>query len=162
MKVLPKFFQVPLKFPSNFTPIAMSRDVIPPQRFLMAVQQQLADRDPDQVGVTKLSRAMFATIFESEKDLVPLNKPERLRAIALAAGLDSSIVDEALQQMNSDPVKEGLRRNIMDATQAGVFGTPSFVVQQDQDSYLVFGSDRIEILAYLLGEKYSGPVPSKE
>jgi glutathione S-transferase kappa 1 len=162
LQTLPKFFQVPLQFPSNFVSIAMSRQVIPPQRFLVSVQQTVANQDAEQRALIQLSRAMYAAMFKSSGELIPLDTPDRLRELAAIAGLQPDTTEKALQQMNSDSVKDELRRNVDEAVKAGVFGTPSFLVERPEDAQpqLVFGSDRIEVLAYLLGEKYQGPVPS--
>ncbi|XP_016012700.2 glutathione S-transferase kappa 1 isoform X1 [Rousettus aegyptiacus] len=39
------------------------------------------------------------------------------------------------------------------------FGLPITVVHLDGQTHMLFGSDRMELLAYLLGEKWMGPVP---
>ncbi|XP_057589853.1 glutathione S-transferase kappa 1 isoform X2 [Hippopotamus amphibius kiboko] len=39
------------------------------------------------------------------------------------------------------------------------FGLPVTVVHLDDESHVLFGSDRMELLAHLLGEKWMGPVP---
>lgn len=162
MKIMPEFYQVPLKFPANFIDIAMSRHVIPPQRFIVSVQQQLTSNEADQKLITELIRQMYKEIFKSDQQLTPLSDPDRLRHLAEAAGLDKSTIDTALQNMNSDQVKNELRTNVKEACENGTYGTPSIVAHcpDYEQPQLIFGSDRFEILAYLLKEKYYGPTPS--
>ncbi|XP_015674290.1 glutathione S-transferase kappa 1-like [Protobothrops mucrosquamatus] len=40
------------------------------------------------------------------------------------------------------------------------FGVPCFVIQTDGKPQLFFGSDRVELLGNVLGEKWLGPVPT--
>lgn len=155
MRLLPEFYQVPLQFPSNFVQIAFSKQVIPPQRFLVAVEQ-LAGGD----AMHRLTRALYQEMFATSEELAPLDTPERLTQVARKAGLEQKLVDEALQAMDGDAVKATLRANCDELLGQGGFGTPSCLVEPaGGEKVMVFGSDRLELIAHLLGEPYAGVNP---
>ncbi len=98
----------------------------------MVIAATLAGHDPDGV----LRRA-FAAIWEEERDLAD---PATLVAIADAAGLPGR---ELVARAGTDDVAAVYAGNRSDALAAGVFGSPSYVL----DGEVFWGQDRIELLA---------------
>lgn len=64
-----------------------------------------------------------------------------------------------LNKISTELVKSKLRETTGAACKYGAFGLPTTVAHVDGKTYMLFGSDRMELLAYLLGEKWMGPVP---
>lgn len=155
LRTLPDLHRVPLRFPSNFGEIVFSKKVIPPQRFLTAV-----DRLTSGQATQRLARALFREMFHTADELVPLDRPERLTELALRAGVDRAVIDEALLQKDAEQTRATIRANVEELVGLGGFGVPTFQVERpDREKVIVFGSDRIELLAHLLGEKYDGVNP---
>lgn len=77
--------------------------------------------------------AMYACMWERS---LKMDDPAVVRAEMTAAGLPA---DELLALSQTDAVKAGLLANTEAAVQAGVFGSPSFLVGRE----LFFGKDRL-------------------
>lgn len=56
-------------------------------------------------------------------------------------------------------MKNKLREATETACKYGAIELPTTVGHEDGKTYMVFGSDCMELLVYLLGEKWMGPVP---
>ena len=78
--------------------------------------------------------AMFKAIWQDQKDG---DAPETVREALTAGGHD-----EALSKREEEGTKL-LTKNTLAAYEAGVFGTPTFVIGDD----LYFGADRMELIA---------------
>ncbi|MGO9360153.1 MAG: 2-hydroxychromene-2-carboxylate isomerase [Xanthobacteraceae bacterium] len=89
-------------------------------------------RDPD-----PFLRRAFAAIWEFERDLAD---PGTLRSLAEEAGLPGAALIEAAR---SDACAAIYRSNHADAVTAGVFGSPTYVL----DGEIFWGQDRVELLA---------------
>ncbi|XP_026549279.1 glutathione S-transferase kappa 1, partial [Notechis scutatus] len=98
-----------------------------------------------------------AILFFQDEDIV---QPESILAAAKKAGLSSDKSQELLKMSTSPEIKNRLRETTDEVLKFGAFGLPSFVIQIDGQPQLFFGSDRIELLGNVLGEKWLGPVPT--
>ena len=72
-----------------------------------------------------------------------IGRPDVLEAILRSAGLPASVYLEAVADQ---AIKDKLRENTEEAVLRGVFGAPSFVV----DDILYFGNDRMDFVAEAL------------
>jgi len=84
--------------------------------------------------------AVFAGMWRDARDMGDLAV---LAAVLSEAGLDAAAYAAAI---DSQPVKDELRQNTESAVAAGVFGAPSFLV----DDRLFFGQDRTEFVELAL------------
>ncbi|KAJ9445401.1 Glutathione s-transferase kappa 2 [Diplonema papillatum] len=82
-----------------------------------------------------------------------------LRAMCEKLGLDATAT---LAEANSQRAKDVLAANTQEALDHGAFGTPWIVVEHGGETHTIFGSDRMEAIALILGKKYQGPVPAKQ
>lgn len=73
--------------------------------------------------------------------------PEGLAPVLEAAGLPA---DELLARAGSTPIKDALRANTERARQLGVCGVPTMQVQREGRSTLLWGQDRLDLLAAVL------------
>jgi glutathione S-transferase kappa 1 len=145
LKNLSQYHEIPLKMPRNFIEIAMSKDAIKMQRFLTSVDMNSSQKD-----LEELSREMWKRIFWTHKDVLTI---ESFREAGKDAKVDSNVVEKAIQEMESVEVKDRLKNVTNEAIDYDAFGAPSIVVHCSDKPQLVFGSDRIEIVGMLLGEK---------
>lgn len=85
-------------------------------------------------------RAMFEALWVQQKNL---GKAEVVAEVLVAAGLD---VAEFERLVSDEAVKERLKETTEEAIKRGVFGAPSFFV----DNQLHFGQDRLDFVAEAL------------
>lgn len=91
-----------------------------------------AGRDPE-----PYLRQAYAAIWEEERDL---GDPATVAALADAAGLPAEAL---LAQAGSETVAAAYEQNRQEALQAGVFGSPAYVL----DGEVFWGQDRLDLLA---------------
>jgi glutathione S-transferase kappa 1 len=147
---LNKYLNVPLTVPDDFMEVAMVKGTLKPMRFITAV-----DSITETKGTEDITREFYKRIFTKHLDVI---EPESLRQAGKDAGLDSAVIESALVQMNEQPIKDILTKNVSDALEHGAFGTPTIVAHLESGPEMFFGSDRIELLAHTLGVKYHGPL----
>jgi 2-hydroxychromene-2-carboxylate isomerase len=87
----------------------------------------------EQGKVAAFSHAAYRAAFAEGKDL---SDPKVLAEVARGVGLDA---DKALAQLESQELKDALRRNTDEALSRGAFGAPTFFVGDD----MFFGNDRL-------------------
>lgn len=125
-------------------------------RFVTAI-----DDLTDGQSTEAISRHLWRAVFTNEpgKDITD-------DKVWLEAGenaqIDKAILDKAIEHSNSEMIKSKLVDHTKEAVEHGAFGLPTMIVESPDESRMLFGSDRIELLAYLIGEKYQGPSPVSE
>ncbi|KAG8537053.1 hypothetical protein GDO81_025165, partial [Engystomops pustulosus] len=80
---------------------------------------------------------------------------------AKKAGIPEDLAKKLLSTITSPEIKSKLKENTDKALKNGLFGMPSIVAHINDKPELFFGSDRFDLLAHRLGEKWLGPVPQK-
>jgi 2-hydroxychromene-2-carboxylate isomerase len=103
-----------------------------PQNGLMAARITLSLPQADRPNFVK---AVYQANFVHDRDISDL---QILHAAARRAGLDPL---ETLAAMNSEEVKEELKRETSFAADLGLFGAPSFITP---DGEIFWGNDRLE------------------
>ena len=83
---------------------------------------------------------------------------ESLRETGDQAQLDSDVINKAIEIMESPEVKDRLKQVTEEALNHGAFGAPTTVIHLPSGPEMIWGSDRIELVGSLLGEKYVGPL----
>uniref|UniRef100_A0A8C9NNX9 Glutathione S-transferase kappa 1 n=1 Tax=Serinus canaria TaxID=9135 RepID=A0A8C9NNX9_SERCA len=104
-----------------------------------------------------LSREFWMRFWSQHEDI---SQPENILVVARQAGLSAELSQKALEMTSSPPVKDRLKDTTTEALKYGAFGMPAVVAHYDGEPHLFFGSDRLELLGSVIGEKWLGPVPS--
>ncbi|XP_077114876.1 glutathione S-transferase kappa 1-like [Ranitomeya variabilis] len=149
---LTQFYQVPLRHPSDFFEVVIKKGSITAMRFLTAVQMSHPQ------FLEEVSRQLWLRIWSEDKDITT---PESIVQAAKKAGMAEDLAKKLLTTITTPEIKNKLKETTDKALEYGVFGMPSIVAHIDGKPELFFGSDRFELLAHLLGEKWLGPVPQK-
>ncbi|XP_073541497.1 glutathione S-transferase kappa 1-like isoform X2 [Phyllobates terribilis] len=152
VKRLTEFYQVPLRQPSDFFEVVIKKGSLSAMRFLTVVQMSHPE------FLEEVSRQLWLRIWSEDKDITA---PESIVQAAKKAGMPEDLTKNLLSKITSPEIKNKLKETTDKALEYGVFGMPSIVAHIDGKPELFFGSDRFELLAHLLGEKWLGPVPQK-
>jgi 2-hydroxychromene-2-carboxylate isomerase len=115
------YWGVPFRFPSRF-PTASLRAM----RVYVALPEALRDRYRD---------AVFRAYWADDRDITD-------DAVLTSCIGDEAAAREALARATSDDVKAELRRETEQAAARGVFGVPTFIVEND----LFWGQDRLGLV----------------
>jgi len=119
-----RYYDVPFRFPHRFP-----MSTVTAQRLLICAKSR------DRIG--PLSLALFRAYWADDQDLAD---PAVLEAALRAVGLPESLLEETV----SPAAKEQLHKNTDEAQGLGVFGVPTFVVEQKAGPpALIFGQDRL-------------------
>ncbi|XP_073452345.1 glutathione S-transferase kappa 1 [Aquarana catesbeiana] len=147
-----EFCEVPLKEPSDFAHVMFRKGSLSAMRFVTAVQMMHPE------FVEPVSRELWVRIWSEDKDIT---EPESILEAAKKAGMSEDIAKKVLASISAPEVKNKLKETTDNALKYGIFGMPSIVAHINGKPQLYFGSDRFELLAHNLGEKWYGPVPQK-
>ncbi|CAL8341228.1 glutathione S-transferase kappa 1 [Gadus morhua] len=154
MERLAQYFEVPLKAPSNPFEAMFEKGSLSAMRFVVAVQGQA--KDDKQVEL--VSRELWRRIWSQDKDITT---PESLSEAAMKAGMSASEVGELLRLSSTKEIKDKLKSTTQEALDHGAFGFPLIVCHVDGKPEPFFGSDRFELMAHCIGEKWLGPQPKQ-
>ncbi|XP_073702832.1 glutathione S-transferase kappa 1 [Garra rufa] len=147
------YFGVPLSPPSNPFEAMFEKGSLNAMRFVTAV----AEREGD-VQVERVTRELWKRIWSTDQDIT---QPASLTEAGLKAGLSADQVEELLTLAKSQPIKDKLKSVTNEALQHKAFGFPCIVCHVNGKAEVFFGSDRFELMAHCIGEKWSGPQPDK-
>lgn len=152
---LAQYFKVPLQAPADPFEAMFDKGSLTAMRFVTAVQDRETGGDKQ---VERVSRELWMRIWSQDKDIT---KPESLTEAALKAGLSNTDIEEALAMATTSKIKEKLKKSTEEALAHGSFGFPMIVCHVDGRKEMFFGSDRFELMAHCIGEKWLGPQPEK-
>lgn len=147
------YFDVPLKFPSDPFEAMFKKGSLSAMRFVAAVQETETGGDKQ---VEQVSRELWRRIWSEDKDIT---QPASLSEAAMKAGLSDSKIKEMLELSTSKEIKDKLKRTTQVALDHGAFGFPLVVCHVNGTAEMFFGSDRFELMAHCIGEKWLGPQP---
>ncbi|XP_078061281.1 glutathione S-transferase kappa 1-like [Mustelus asterias] len=150
---LAKFCEVPLSLPHDPFEIMFRKGSLSAMRFITAVQMSHPDL------VESVSREIWMRIWSRDEDITEV---ESLFSAGVAAGVPEGTTQKLLEMASTPEVKSRLKAATDEALQFGAFGMPTFVTHLDGESQVYFGSDRLELIANILGEEWKGPVPRGE
>mmetsp|Transcript_24921 Transcript_24921/g.49032 ORF Transcript_24921/g.49032 Transcript_24921/m.49032 type:complete len:221 (-) Transcript_24921:170-832(-) len=145
---LSKLFNVPLKAPKDFS--ALMRSTLPAQRLLAATQMH----SPDSLAL--LTREMWKRTWLRDQ---PVGTQEGLSEAMAGAGIDEVTQKALLTAMATPDIKNQLKENTAEVLKFGAFGLPGIVVEVQGKLEFFFGSDRFELIAFMLGKEWHGPNP---
>ncbi|KAK2844723.1 hypothetical protein Q5P01_011382 [Channa striata] len=152
---LSQYFGVPLHPPSDIFDTMFNKGSLAAMRFVAAVQEREKGGDKQ---VEQVSRELWKRIWCEDKDIT---EPASLCEAAMKAGLSSSEIKEVLELSSSKEIKDKLKSTTEAALKYGAFGFPMLVCHVNQKPEMFFGSDRFELLAQCIGEKWLGPQPDR-
>ncbi|NXH12037.1 GSTK1 transferase, partial [Bucco capensis] len=151
VKRMAKYYQVPVKMSADDFQRVIGTNTLGAMRFLTAVDMtQPRYLEP-------LSREFWIRFWSQHEDI---SQQESIMQVAGKVGLPSELSQKLLEMFSSPEVKNRLKETTEEAVKYGVFGMPAVVAHLDGEPQLFFGSDRLELLSSVLGEKWLGPVPS--
>nr|QCC20787.1 glutathione S-transferase kappa 1 [Clarias magur] len=152
---LASFVNIPLHSPADPFDVMFAKGSLAAMRFITAVAEK--DKGSDHM-VEKVSRELWNRIWSRDQDIC---EPESFSEAGLKAGLSSSDIEELLKLAKSQAVKDKLKQVTQEAIDHKAFGFPLIVCHVDGKSLVFFGSDRFELMAHCIGEKWLGPQPEK-
>ncbi|XP_064011892.1 glutathione S-transferase kappa 1-like [Pogoniulus pusillus] len=151
IKRMAKYYQVPLRTSEDAFQRIIRLSSLGAMRFITAAgMTQPQYLEP-------LSREFWISFWSQYEDI---SETEKILAVAKQAGLSSELAQKLLEMTSTPAVKNQLKETTDEAIKYGAFGMPAFVVRVNGEPQLFFGSDRIELLGSIIGEKWLGPVPS--
>ncbi|MFT7815936.1 glutathione S-transferase kappa 1 [Arapaima gigas] len=151
---LRNYFAVPLVFPTDPFEVMFQKGSLAAMRFVTAVAEKEGYSEAD---VEKVSRELWLRIWSRDEDVT---LPTSLSEAGVKAGLSAGEVEELLRLTTSQKIKDKLKSTTQEALDLGAFGFPLSVCHIDGQKELFFGSDRFEVMAHCLGEKWFGPQPT--
>ncbi|XP_057641704.1 glutathione S-transferase kappa 1-like isoform X2 [Chionomys nivalis] len=137
MPLLGQHFQVPINLPKDFFGVIVKKGSLNAMRFLTAVSMEQPE------VLEKVSRELWMRIWSRDEDIT---ESQSILAAAEKAGMSTEQGQLFLEKIST----------------IQAFGLPTTVAHIDGKTYMLFGSDRMELLAYLLGEKWMGPAPTAQ
>ncbi|KAG8435607.1 hypothetical protein GDO86_013521 [Hymenochirus boettgeri] len=150
---LAEFYEVPLRQPSDFYQVVIKKGSLSAMRFVTAVEMSHPE------FLEKVSRELWMRIWSEDKDIT---EPDSILEAAKKAGMSEDQAKRLIESTALPEVKNKLKQNTDEALKHGAFGMPMIVAHIDgKKPQMYFGSDRFELLAHQLGEKWLGPVPQK-
>ncbi|XP_033897968.2 glutathione S-transferase kappa 1 [Acipenser ruthenus] len=149
---LASYCKVPIQAPSNPFEAMFEKGSLSAMRFVTAVELHSPEL------TEQVSRELWRRIWSKDQDITT---PESLQEAGEKAGLPADQLQRLLGLAVSQEVKEKLKLVTQEALNHKAFGFPLIVAHVDGRPEIFFGSDRFELLAHLLGEKWLGPVPQE-
>ncbi|XP_057160181.1 glutathione S-transferase kappa 1 isoform X4 [Ursus arctos] len=138
IRLLGQHVQVPMQFPKDFFSVILEKGSLSAMRFLTAVNMEHPEM------LEKVSRELWMRVWSRAAE---------------KAGMSTEQAQGLLEEISTPKVKNKLKETTEAACKYGAFGLPVTVAHLDGQTHMLFGSDRMELLAHLLGEKWMGPVP---
>ncbi|XP_016378902.1 glutathione S-transferase kappa 1-like isoform X4 [Sinocyclocheilus rhinocerous] len=150
LKLASEYFGVPMFQPSKLS----EKDSLNAMRFVTAVAEKGKEGDT----LERVSRELWTRKWRTHQDIT---QPASLTDAGLKAGLSANEVEEILTLSISQPIKDKLKSVTEEALEYKCFGFPFIVCHVNGKAKVFFGSDRFELMAYFIGEKWVGPYPDK-
>lgn len=152
VKRLSMYMQLPLTQPSNFFTGAMFSG-LQPMRMMTAVQMAHPDK------VAAVARAFWTRLWSHDQEIA--SEQGLLAALKLGGVTEAKEQTRLMEMMKSHEVKERLKAVTNSAVEMGAFGAPFFIAHINGKKEVFFGSDRMEVLAFMLGKVWMGPCPDQ-
>ena len=134
--------------PDNFIDVALNKTSLKAQRYITAIDLLTKGESTEHI-----SRELWKRVFVSHQDVT---LADSFREASKKCNISDDVIEKAIDSMEQKETKDALRKNTDEALSLGAFGAPTAVLHLPKGPELVFGSDRMEIIGSLLGEKYVG------
>ncbi|XP_051704966.2 glutathione S-transferase kappa 1 isoform X2 [Oryctolagus cuniculus] len=135
-------FQVPIRCPKDFLSLIREKGSVSAMQFLTALSMQRPEL------LEKVSRELWMRVWSRDEDIT---EPQSILAAAERAGMSAEDARALLEKTATPQVKNQLMETTEAACRYGAFGLPVTVAHVDGQTHMLFGSDRMELLAHLLG-----------
>lgn len=143
-----KHTQVPMNLPSNPEEVIFKKGSKPSMLFVTAVDMECPEYTEE------LSRQFWMRVWSRDEGITT---EEDCRQAAKKAGIKDDMIKKLIEKSKTEAVADRLKSVCDQAVAEGAFGAPSIVIHVNGEKEFVFGSDRFDIIASILGEKYEGP-----
>ena len=143
------YYSIPIRPPSNPEEALFGKGSLSAQRLLTAIKLKYPQ------SLEGVSRELWLRIWSRDEDIT---LHESLQHACLAVGLTKEAANDLIGQIESQEVKNVLRRTTQEALDLGAFGAPFIVAHLGDKKEEFFGSDRMELLAHMLQEQWEGPL----
>lgn len=144
------YYQIPLNEPPDVQDALMNKGSLSAQRLLTSVSMTQSEL------TEKLSRELWMRIWSRGQDI---STTESLLEALKNVGVPDERSKELILSTKDKKVSERLKQTTAEALSYGAFGAPTIVtVDEKNKKQMFFGSDRMELLASVIGEKYEGPL----
>ena len=152
---LSAFMDVPVKSSTSTMDYVLSTGTLRAQRFLTAASIDCPQH------VESLSRKLWLRLWSEGEEI---GSDEAFKAVALQAGLSSSMAESLCERLSSAEVKTRLKETTQEIVDHGSFGLPCYttLLPGFQKPQMFFGSDRLELLAHMMGVQWRGPRPGNQ
>lgn len=105
--------------------------------------------------VLSLYRAFYQRLFGQNKEIMSL---ECIPEVAKAANVPQDLIEKCLKAIESDDVKDLLKKYTDEAIDLNAFGAPTIVAHISGKKEMYFGQDRLYLLAHEAGKPWLGPL----
>ncbi|XP_014781111.1 glutathione S-transferase kappa 1 isoform X2 [Octopus bimaculoides] len=146
-----KYFDVPLKLPSDPFTTMFGKGSLNAQRFITAIDMM----EPKFTG--NISQLLWMRIHGLDKDITEIKS---FQEVGEQAGIPPNVLTKALSRISDVEIKNRLKEYTDEAIEKGAFGLPAIVAHVNNEEQMIFGCDRFPILALILNEHWNGPYPA--
>ncbi|CAJ0607529.1 unnamed protein product [Cylicocyclus nassatus] len=140
-----EYWKLKLKAPKNFMELIKTKTSDTAMKLLLIVQK-------DQPEKLECVTREFWKRFWSNGE--PIFDKEDFEKVLSASGITDP--GKFIDQLKDESIEKQLEKNTSDAIDSGAFGAPWIVVHKGDEEHAFFGSDRLHLIAHLLGEKFQG------
>ncbi|NWU69893.1 GSTK1 transferase, partial [Pterocles burchelli] len=144
IKRMAKYYQVPVQISEGDFQRVLGKSNLAAMRFITAIDMT------EPRYLEPLSREFWIRFWSQNEDI---SQPENILAVAGQAGLSSELAQKLLEIISSPTVKNRLKETTEEAVKYGAFGMPAVVAHLNGEPHLFFGSDRLELLGSVIGER---------
>lgn len=142
---LSTYYDIPFIMPQDARHVIYDKGSM----FALGVMHALKRKFPNYVE--RVSKEIFRRVWITNEDIA---SRESLSHVLLAVDLPVESIAFILDQADSVESKERVTKEAAEAVERGIFGVPSIIYKTDTNSELLFGSDRIYLLAHHLGHSW--------
>jgi len=149
---LSSYWKVPVHHPDDVVEVLMNRGSLLPMRFLTVLRREYP------FYLEAASREFWMRVWSRDE---PIHRLEDIRQVAIKIGIPNviNVINHLIAMMNTDEIKNELKKMTNEAVDSGAFGAPwTVLTMPDGKKYRFFGSDRIHVLGHIIGQPFKGPL----
>ncbi|CAG2204708.1 GSTK1 [Mytilus edulis] len=146
---LGKYHQVPFKIPADLKDVMYVKGSRPAMLFITAVDME----NPEYTE--ELSRQLWLRVWGKDEGITT---DDDISQAASKAGISKEMVVKCLNKAKEPDVSARFKVYTDEALSLGAFGTPTIVIHNSGKKEMIFGSDRLDLVANFIGETYEGPL----